>query len=577
MNSSFLKISKKILSSVIFILIFFSLSPFSAAQEEQFSVDYNLDYNIDENGETTIIQIATITNLRNDVIPTSFSFSAKQLEIYDVSAETNGKVTVPKLNEENNNSTISVTIKDYAIGEGRQNKITLKYKTKSIAVKSGNIWNINIPKIQIPDTTTLYDVKLTVPKSFGSKVYVSPTPTIEKNDEKSNIFYFTKDTFQSTGISAGFGGFQPINFKIRYQIENPTILPTIKEIALPSDIKEYQNVSYEKIIPKPRKVKIDADGNLIASYFLKPKQKLEIETVGTARLYGKQINQNFGGSFEELPKKLVKNYTKEKKFWETSSPYVQSIANELKNKNENVTKNAKKIYDFIINNLTYDFEAPNKGMVERKGAEAVSSQKSSWTCMEFTDIYVATARAMGIPAREVNGYAFASDDDKKPISINLNGGDFLHSWAEFYDSFYGWVQVDPTWGTTSGIDYFTKLDTNHFSFVVKGMDSEIPYAAGTYRFSENEKLIEVALSQNSSDKNFESILEVKKVLNLNPFEILKKNMKIKVENVGNITAYEIGGKSVPPGGTVFVYVKKDIGKLSFKNFENKEYFVSISV
>lgn len=556
--------------------MFLFFSPFSKALNEQFLIDYNLDYDIYESGETSVTQISTITNLQNDVIPTSFSFSAKRLEIYDVSEETNGKDTIPKIDENNDDTTISVTIKDYAIGKGRQNKITLKYKTKSIATKSGNIWNINIPKIQIPDTATLYDVKLTIPKSFGPKIYISPTPTIEKTDENNNIFYFTKDTFQSTGITAGFGGFQPINFKVRYQIENPSILPAIKEIALPSDIKEYQSVSYDKIIPKPRKMTIDTDGNLIASYFLKPKQKLEIETVGTARLYGKQINQNFGGSFDELPKKLVNNYTKEKRFWETSSPYVQNIAKELKNEDESVTKNAKKIYDFITNNLTYDFEATNKGMVERRGANTVASQKNSWTCMEFTDIFVATARAMGIPAREINGFAFASDDTRKPISINLNGGDFLHSWAEFYDSYYGWVQIDPTWGTTSEIDYFTKLDTNHFSFVVKGMDSENPFPAGTYRFSENENLIEVALSQNTFDENFEPILKINKVINLNPLEIIKKNIKLRIENIGKVTAYEVGEKLIPQGDKAYIYVKKDLEKITFKDFEGNEYSSSIS-
>ena len=164
MNHLFDTTKKSVSTILIYFLVFLFLSPLSKAVNEQFLVDYNLDYSIDEFGETNVIQIATITNLQNDIIPTSFSFSAKQLEIYDVSAETNGKETIPRLSEENEDTTISVTIKDYAIGEGRQNKITLKYKTKSIATKSGNIWNINIPKIQIPDMTTVYDIKLTVPK-----------------------------------------------------------------------------------------------------------------------------------------------------------------------------------------------------------------------------------------------------------------------------------------------------------------------------------------------------------------------------------------------------------------------------
>lgn len=565
----------KNITFLIFSLFLFSSLPKSFAQSEQFSVDYNLEYKIDESGETEVTQVATITNLQNDAIPTAYSFSAKQLKIYDISANTNGKEASPRLDENNGETVVSVTIRDFAIGEGRQNKITLNYKTKSIASQSGKIWNIYIPKIQIPDKTTLYDVKLSVPKSFGPKIYLSPTPVIEKSGDGETSYFFTRETFQSTGITAGFGEFQPVNFKVKYQIKNNSILPAIKEIALPPDIKDYQNVSYDKINPKPYKVKLDEDGNLIAYYTLKPKQELEIEAVGTARLHGKQINQNFGGDFKEIPSKILKNYTRAQKYWETKSPYIQKIAQELQNENQNVVKSAQKIYDFIGTNLTYDFEATSKGPVERRGAEAVASQKNSWTCMEFTDLFIATARAMSIPAREINGYAFAFDDKNKPISINLESGDFLHSWAEFYDSFYGWVQIDPTWGTTSGIDYFTKLDTNHFAFVVKGLNSEYPFPAGTYRLSENEKLIEVALSQSTSDEDFKPALTFKKVLNLNPINLIKNKMKIKVENVGKVSAHDVGGKIIPVRGKDYILVDKNLKEITFKDTVGNEFSAPI--
>ena len=63
-------------------------------------------------------------------------------------------------------------------------------------------------------------------------------------------------------------------------------------------------------------------------------------------------------------------------------------------------------------------------MVERVGAEAVITQEGKWTCMEFTDLFIALSRAFGIPAREVNGYAFTPDDNSKPLSISFNKGDF---------------------------------------------------------------------------------------------------------------------------------------------------------
>lgn len=567
-----MKLSFYRITAILFtFIVLTSVKPVFADQESQFLVDYNIEYSIQEAGDTIVKQTATITNLKNDVIPTTYTFAAKQLKIYDVSAETNGKESQVKIEETDDETLISVTIENYAIGEGRQNTISLIYSTKNIAIKAGKIWNIYIPRIQIPDSTTKYDVKLSIPASFGSRIYLSPTPVIEKKEGTSNAYYFTKEIFKTNGISAAFGEYQPLNFKLKYQIKNTTILPLLKEIALPSDVKGMQNVSYENINPRPLRIKVDTDGNTIATYVVGPLKETQIEVTGTAKLFGKQINLDFGKQFSELPKILVNKYTREQKYWEVKSPYVQKLSQQLKDTNLNVIKNAQKIYQFITQNLTYDFNALDQGLVERKGAEAALVQKGSWTCMEFTDLFIATARAMGIPAREINGYAFTSEGSTKPVSINLKGGDLLHAWAEFYDPYYGWIQVDPTWGTTSGIDYFTKLDTNHFSFVTKGLSSQYPFPAGAYRFSDNEKLIETALSQTISEDNFKPKIEIKKVFNFNPFEIIKGNIKLKITNVGSVFVYGLNNKTLPIKSSKYIYVKKGTKDINFEDLNGNKY------
>ncbi|NMB91526.1 transglutaminase domain-containing protein [candidate division WWE3 bacterium] len=567
-----MKLSKLKLVAVLFILLTTrSIKLAHADQESQFLIDYDIEYNIQEAGDTNVVQTATITNLKNDVIPTTYTFATKQLEIYDVEAETNNKSSQVRTEDKNGETLISVTISNYAIGEGRQNEIKLSYKTKNIATKTGKIWNIYVPKIQIPDTTTKYDVKLLIPISFGSKIYLSPTPVIEKKEGSNNTFYFTKEIFKTNGISAAFGEYQPLNFKLKYQLKNSSILPLLKEIALPSDIISMQSVSYKSINPKPFRIKLDKDGNVIATYITPPLKELRIEVMGTAKLFGKQINPDFGRSFSEIPKDLANKYTKEQKYWEVNSPYVQKLSQQLKDENLNVIKNAQKIYQFITQNLTYDFNASEQGLVERKGAEAALTQKGSWTCMEFTDLFIATARAMGIPAREVNGYAFTSEESNKPVSINLKGGDLLHAWAEFYDPYYGWIQVDPTWGTTSGIDYFTKLDTNHFSFVVKGLSSEYPFPAGAYRFSDNEKLIESALSQSIVEDDFKPKIEVKKILNLNVIRTLKGYSKVKVTNIGDVFVYKLNDKTLPIKSSTTIYIRRNQKEINFEDINGNKY------
>src|SRR4030095_14087852 len=54
-------------------------------------------------------------------------------------------------------------------------------------------------------------------------------------------------------------------------------------------------------------------------------------------------------------------------------------------------------------------------------------------CLEFSQLYVAMARSLGLPARIVSGLAYTGA---------AFGG---HAWVEVYVG--EWIEVDPTWGT----------------------------------------------------------------------------------------------------------------------------------
>jgi len=54
-------------------------------------------------------------------------------------------------------------------------------------------------------------------------------------------------------------------------------------------------------------------------------------------------------------------------------------------------------------------------------------------CLEFSQLYVAMARSLGLPARVVSGMAYSGD---------FFGG---HAWVEVFVG--EWIEVDPTWGT----------------------------------------------------------------------------------------------------------------------------------
>ena len=77
-------------------------------------------------------------------------------------------------------------------------------------------------------------------------------------------------------------------------------------------------------------------------------------------------------------------------------------------------------------------------------------------CQDFTHIFVAAARALGIPARYVGGYFHRAD--------GVVAQDAGHAWAEAFVPDLGWVGFDPTNGicpadghvrVAMGLDYLS--------------------------------------------------------------------------------------------------------------------------
>ena len=432
-----------ILTTLMTVLI---LGTRNAYAIDEFKTEYYIKYDNLENNETFVTQEITLTNLKEDVIATNYTLTLKQIKIYDVQAEdSKGKMTVEQTENQDTTSLVAL-FNENVIGKSRSNKFTITYRTKDIATKIGEIHTIKIPKVSGLVNVREYDVEIVVPESYGPTIFITPEPNKLKEGDKKTSYYFDRDTLEDSGISASFGKYQILNYKLTYQLKNDKMVAAIQEIALPPDIQERQQISHKSLTPEPERIYEDAEGNLIAKYVLKPKQQLEIELIGTTRISGKQINPELGGNFSDIEKGLVKNYTKEERYWEVNSPEIQALKNKLYDPELNITQNAQKIYDFVATELKYDHTVIEKDFVERNGALKALKKESPAACMEFTDLFITVARAMGIPARELDGYAInVYQKTTLPLSIKLNSGDLLHAWPEYYDPNFGWVPVDPTW------------------------------------------------------------------------------------------------------------------------------------
>ena len=164
-------------------------------------------------------------------------------------------------------------------------------------------------------------------------------------------------------------------------------------------------------------------------------------------------------------------YTNPLQYWESGDPSIIALAKQY--------STPESIYQYVVKTLSYSYERVNQNPVRRGAVQALVSPKQA-ICMEFTDLFIAMARAANIPAREVVGFAYTTNSKLRPLSLVT---DVLHSWPEYFDKEQSiWIPVDPTWGnTTGGVDYFTKLDFNHITFAIHGISSTYPYPAGSYR------------------------------------------------------------------------------------------------
>lgn len=506
----------KILGLVILLLfLFLSLSSTPVFAADEFSTSYDVSYNINENGIADVTQRITLKNLTDKFYASNFILSIGSTNLTDVSASDGGGIMEAKVENKDNKTSISVNLNQQVTGLDKTQTITLRFKSKDFAQSVGKIWEVYLPKI--PDSSNInnYNLALIVPISFGDPTSITPNPKSQSQNFDKQTFVFDKTQLKDSGVSVNFGTFQIFDFDMKYSLENTSFFPSIQSIVLPPNT-QYQDVVINQLTPQPSNVVLDEDGNFLAWYKLSGKSKIEVEATGSAKLYLTSKNKNIS----LLNNDFIK-YTKADKYWEKENPtIVATLAEILKNGTpETTSEKAKLIYRYVVDHLKYDTTRLNDKL-ERLGAVTILNNPNSAVCMEFTDLFIALARAANIPTRELNGFAYTQNKNLRPLSLSKN---LLHSWPEYYDEKRGWVMVDPTWENTSGgVDYFNKFDLNHLVLATRGISSINPVV------SDDVKVI-------ISDKDF--IKEEKIKINLDISDILWAGLPVTlnlvIQNTGN--------------------------------------------
>lgn len=491
------------------ILSLLFLLPQQTLAAEYFTRDYAVIYTVRDTGTTNVSIDVKLTNTTSDYYASSDTIQVGFENVTNVTARDPDGPLQPKVTRTEEGNSIELQFSKRVVGKDNSLNFSINFDTFDVARQQGSIWEITVPGIANPEQYAHFNVEVRVPDAFGKPTYIKPV-------QRDNSLLFSKEQLGASGISIAYGDKQFYNLDLVYHLRNTNLFPIKTEIALPPSTS-YQTVSIDAIEPKPENVKLDADGNWLAEYLLLPSQKFDVRVKGRVAIELTPTRK------EILSPQQRTVYTREQPYWQASNSEIKKLAEQL--------QTPQAIYEYVIETLTYDFERVTKEQ-PRLGAAQSLANPSSAVCLEFTDLFVAIARAGGIPAREVNGFAYTHNQKQRPLSLSQ---DILHAWPEYYDSkSQRWIMVDPTWGnTTGGIDYFNVFDLDHIVFVRKGVDSSYPIPAGGYKFSGDEKKKDVGVSFASEFKIKQATLESTPLLSQQFLSGLPIKGVLNIRNTGS--------------------------------------------
>ena len=129
---------------------------------------------------------------------------------------------------------------------------------------------------------------------------------------------------------------------------------------------------------------------------------------------------------------------------QVNDPRIRALADRLRGTETDPRVVAERIerwvHDSLVKEITFGLPNATQVLVARRG-----------DCNEHTQLYLALARAAGIPARSAAGLAY------------VRGKFYYHAWPEVFLG--DWVAVDPTFGEFPA-------DAAHLRFVTGGLDRQ---------------------------------------------------------------------------------------------------------
>src|SRR3989344_5527930 len=180
---------------VFFILLFTllvitcNLLPREALAEGEFNSDFDVTYLVKDTGITEVTNKITLTNVFGNLYASSYSMVLDSIKPTNIKAyDINGQLDL-LIDTKDLKTTITVNFKDVVVGKNKSRTFWISFDETSFAVRTGEVWEIAVPRIAENSSFNSYYVSLLIPEKFGQEAYISPTP---RNKFTSNGYLYYK-------------------------------------------------------------------------------------------------------------------------------------------------------------------------------------------------------------------------------------------------------------------------------------------------------------------------------------------------------------------------------------------------
>ena len=209
--------------------------------------------------------------------------------------------------------------------------------------------------------------------------------------------------------------------------------------ALPQDDPAQEVRGLKVDTPYPYRIELDSEGSKVLYVEADaPKQK-EFKIVTTFVIKRLEVHSGVDAKkatpISEADRVRFARYLQPNKHV-TIDGDIRKMALEITGNEQNPVLAARKLYDWLLENIEYWVKDPKNKKASAVGSTTYCLTTRTGNCADFQSLWTSFARSIGIPTQIVYGSFL------KPELMGEDQDQSYHCWAEFYAPGLGWIPHD---------------------------------------------------------------------------------------------------------------------------------------